>query len=230
MFKTLATLLRGRTEDAVENFADANALPLLRQQIRESGQAVALSRRAVATAMAAHKQEDERYERLVAQIADLETRAIAAMEKEDGDMAREAAEAIAHLENEKTSSQKARDRYTAEIARLKRDVRDAQNRLRDLERGHRLAHATNHTQRLATTPSCTATSLRDAEQTLERLQSRQRNLDLTRVAEAEIAQSDEPADIICRMAEKGHGEAISSSADKVLERLKAAKPKPAKSK
>ena len=110
MFKTIATLLRGRTEDAVENFADANALPLLRQQIRESGQAVALSRRAVATAMAAHKQEDERYERLVAQIADLETRAIAAMEKEDGDMAREAAEAIAHLENEKTSSQKARDR------------------------------------------------------------------------------------------------------------------------
>ncbi|MEM1317717.1 MAG: PspA/IM30 family protein, partial [Pseudomonadota bacterium] len=65
---------------------------------------------------------------------------------------------------------------------------------------------------------------------LERLQNRQRNLDLTRDAEAELLQSDEPADIIRRMAEKGHGDAISSSADAVMERLKAAKSKPAKSK
>ncbi|EFL89106.1 PspA/IM30 family protein [Ahrensia sp. R2A130] len=230
MFKTLTTLLRGRTADAVEDFADANALPLLRQQIRESGQAVALSRRAVAAAMAAHKQENERFDRIVAQITDLETRAVAAMEQGDSDLARDAAEAIAHLENEQASSEQAKGRYTAEITRLKRDVRDAQNRLRDLERGHRLAHATNHTQRLAATPASSATTLKDAEQTLDRLQKRQRNMDLTREAEAEICQSDEPADIVRRLAEKGHGDALSSSTDAVLARLKASKQKPAKSK
>ncbi len=222
MLKTMMTLFKGRTADAVEEFTDANALPILRQQIREAGLGVKASRQSVAIAMAGQEQEVSRYKRIKAQIADLESRALAALEVGKNELAAEAADAIAGLENEKASSEKAQERYANEIGRLKSDIRAAQLKMRDLERGQRLATATSHTQKLAVdSPRSTTNSLSDAEETLRRLEKRQQTVDLTRKAEAELEQSTAPADISKRMAEQGLGKPLKSSADQVLERLKA---------
>lgn len=221
MLKTMMTLLRGHAADANEEFSTANALPLLRQQIREAGLSVKKSRQAVAIAMAGQEQEVVRYKRIKEQLTDLETRAIAALEANETELAKEAAEAIAGLEDEKASSENAQSRFGREISRLKSDIRTAQLKVRDLERGQRLATATNHTQNLGSlSPTTTNNSLRDAEETLAKLEHRQQNLDLTRKAEAELEQSTAPNDIAERMAAQGLGTPLHSSADDVLERLK----------
>lgn len=222
MFKMMTTLWRGRTADAGEAFAKANALPLLRQQIRDAGLSVKKSRQAVAIAMAGQEQEIARYSKIKAQIADLETRTLSALEQKKDALAEEAAEAIAGLEDEKAASEKAQARYNAEITRLKSEIRSAQLKLRDLERGYRLATATDKTQKLAgETPLATTNSLKEAEETLAKLEHRQESVELTRRAEVELEQSTAPADIASRMADQGLGKPMRSSADAVMERLKA---------
>ena len=221
MFKSVITIFRGRAAEAEEAFVDANALPILRQQIRDAAAAITRSRQAVAVAIASETQEVARYEKIKAQIKDLEARAVDAIEKGKGDLAQEAAEAIAALEDEKASSETAQARYRAEISRLKQEVRTAQLKLRDLERGQRLAVATDKTQRLANvSPISTTNSLREAEETLARLETRQQATDLARKAEADLAMMDTPTDIAERMANAGLGNPMRSSAEAVLERLK----------
>ena len=101
MFKTIITLFRGATHDAEEAFSDRHALAILNQQMRDSAVAVEQARKAVAIAMAQNRQEADQFDRLVARIADLEARTIAAIEQEKEDLAREAAETIALLEAER---------------------------------------------------------------------------------------------------------------------------------
>lgn len=221
MLKTMMTLFRGRAADAADEFTQANALPLLRQQIREASLSVKKSRQAVAIAIAGQEQEAMRYKRIKEQIVDLETRALAAIEAKKMELAQEAAEAIAALEDERASSEKAQARFNREITRLKSDIRTAQLKLRDLDRGQRLATATNQTQKMAeTSPFATSNSLQDAEETLARLEARQEHTEIARRAEAELERSTAPSDIASRMAENGLGAPLRSSSEQVMERLK----------
>ena len=122
-------------------------------------------------------------------IADLEGRAVSALEQEKHDLAREAAETIAMLEAERETSLEAQRCFETEIARLKRIVRASEARLRDLERGQRIAVATETTARLRDTAADSGqSSLRDAEATLARLRARQKQMEVTEAAMAEIAQ------------------------------------------
>ena len=52
MYKQVFTLLRGSAHEAAEQFTDANALPILRQQIRDSARSIQASKCAIAAAMA----------------------------------------------------------------------------------------------------------------------------------------------------------------------------------
>src|SRR5580698_2579121 len=98
MFKTIFTIVRGRQAEAVETFADANAMTLLEQQIRDAAADLDRARRALAIARAQDATEAARIEGLRARIIDLERRAVAALEATRDDLAAEAAEAIAGLE------------------------------------------------------------------------------------------------------------------------------------
>ena len=79
MFKLFVTLLRGRNADAAESLTDAAALPILRQQLRDCAAGVETARRAVAMVMAYAERERKAQTRISAQLADLETRALAAL-------------------------------------------------------------------------------------------------------------------------------------------------------
>lgn len=220
MYKQVWTLFRGYTHSATESFTDRHVLLILQQQMRDSAQAVASARKAVALAMAQNKQEAEQYERLLKSIADLEERAIAAIEQGKADLAREAAETIAQLEAERDASKQAQDQFAAEIDRLRANVRQAEYRLKDLQRGQRLANATDKAHRLREqVPASGLSSLSEAEASLERLRQRQREIDLTAEAMSELDLNDSPARVREKLAEAGCGKPIKSSADDVLERL-----------
>ncbi|WP_238365772.1 PspA/IM30 family protein [Mesobacterium pallidum] len=224
MLKQLFTTVRGRRYEAMEAVVDRNALPLLRQQIRDCAHAVEMSRKAVAVAMAQNEQERKQFDRLVRQIEDLETRTLDALEKGREDLAHDAADAIAHLEAERDTSSAAQERFREEIARLRSVLRDSEARLRQLQRGQRLAQATDKTQKMqAIMPDAGLTTLREAEATLDRLQTRQAELDATARAMTELESTGNADTIRDRLAAEGCGTPLKSDADSVLERLKARK-------
>ena len=221
MFKQLLALMRGRTYDATEAFVDANAITILRQQIRDCAEVVAAARKAVAVAIAQNEQEIAQTRKLIERIDDLEARTVSALEQGKADLAREAAESIALMDAERTASEQAQRNFAVEIERLKRIVRASEMRLRELQRGQRLAVATDRTQRLReTAPASSLSALRDAEETLSRLRARQTQIDATALAMAEMEQSGDPAALADKLAAAGCGAPTTTTADAVLERLR----------
>src|SRR5215831_17644542 len=114
MFKTLITIMRGRTALIAEAIGDQNALLILDQQMRDATGALERAKKALAVAIAQESQEQQRLDATHARIADLETRAVAAIGAGREDLAAEAAEAIATLESERDASLTARALFTGE--------------------------------------------------------------------------------------------------------------------
>ncbi|MHC2480956.1 PspA/IM30 family protein [Rhizobium leguminosarum] len=221
MFKLISILLRGRAHDAEQAFADRNAVPLLAQQIRDAAQSIQSARRSVAVAIAQNEQERVQHGAIVARIADLENRASAALAKGNEALAREAAEAIAYLEAERDASEKAQGQFTQAIDKLKAIVRASEARLQELQRGERLARATQEAQKLDVVVAGPGlATLDDAEETLARLRLRQSQNELTAAALKDMEGAIRPAGIIEKLANAGFGAPLRSSADDVLARLK----------
>jgi phage shock protein A len=221
MFKLISILLRGRAHDAEQAFADRNAVPLLAQQIRDAAQSIQSARRSVAVAIAQNEQEKVQHAAIVARIDDLENRASAALAKGNEGLAREAAEAIAYLEAERDASEKAQAQFTTSIDKLKAIVRASEARLQELQRGERLARATQEAQKLDVVVAGPGlATLDDAEETLARLRLRQSQNELTAAALKDMEGAIRPAGIIEKLANAGCGAPLRSSADDVLARLK----------
>lgn len=221
MFNTIITLVRGRSHDAAQAVADANALSILRQQLRDAAGGVEAARRSVAVVMAYAERERKSLPRINAQIADLEGRAMAALAQGREDLATEAAAAIAQLEAERATSERALATYETEIARLREELGTSELRLRELQRGLQLADAAQKSQAVRGVVSRPVTaSLAEAEATLTRLQSRQLHAEATALAVVELSAGQSAEAISARLAAAGCGPAIRPDAAAVLERLK----------
>ena len=221
MFKVLLTLMRGRNADAAEAFTDANALPILRQQLRDCAAGVEAARRSIAMFMAHAERERKSAARIAVQLADLEARAIAALAQGRDDLASEAADTIAQLEAERDMTTRAIATYDSEIAQLRTALHNAETRLRHLQRGHHLAIATDQTQRLRDSAPVTSTTLSEAEATLARLQARQSETEASRAAMLVMSASTNAEAMQDRLAAAGCGAPLRPDAASVLERLKA---------
>ena len=222
MFKQILTLLRGRAFEAEQDFLDQNAIPLLGQQIRDATSAIQSARRAVAIAIAQNEQEIGRHKAALARIADLETRAISALSQGNERLAREAAEAIGWLEAECAASEKAQAQFSASIDRMKSVVRASEARLRELQRGERLARATEHTQKLDRSAGHHGlATLNEAEETLLRLRTRQQEIDTAAAALKEMDAGTDPAAIIEKLAKAGCGAPLQPDPENILARLRA---------
>jgi phage shock protein A len=231
MLKTIITLVRGAAFRAEEEFADRSALLILDQQIRDAAAGIERAKRALAVAIAQDEAEGKRLETTLSRIADLEERAIAALNGNNEELAAEAAEAIAVMEADRDSIREARATFAREIAGLKASVRKSTQRLAELERGRRIALAAESVRRLKTghglgTPTGSA-ALADAEATLRRLREKQ-----TEDAAAEVAYETfdaNPASIAEKLEAAGFGKRTRPTAASVLDRLKqkSAAPAPA---
>ncbi len=222
MFNTLVTLIRGRGHDAALAVADANALSILRQQLRDAAAGVEAARRSVAVVMAYAERERRSLPRIGGQIADLEVRALAALGQGREDLATEAAAAIAQLEAERTTAERALARYETEIARLRDELAGAELRLRELQRGMQLADAAQKSQAVRGVVQRPVTaSLAEAEATLTRLQDRQFQAEATAAGVAELSAGLSAETVAVRLAAAGCGPALRPDAQAVLARLKA---------
>ncbi|GJD44947.1 hypothetical protein AFCDBAGC_2816 [Methylobacterium cerastii] len=217
MLKLLNILARGNVARATEDLYDRNALLILDQQIRETRAALERSRRALALAIAGDQAEARRAAEIDARAADLEGRAVAALGAGRDDLASDAAEAIAELEAKRRAIAEARTRFAAEVARIRATVADATRRQAELERGRRVAGATEAVRRLsAQTGRADTATLREAEATLARLRALQAEASDTEAALTEL----DGADITERLARAGFGPRTHPTGGDVLERLR----------
>jgi phage shock protein A len=225
MFKTVLTLFRGSVAAAGEELEDRTALLILDQQMRDAAAAVERSKRSLALAIAQDQQEGRRLDTTRARIADLEVRATAALDGGREDLAREAAEAIAHLEADRDAAMTARSLFAGEIARLKRHVGSAEARITELDRGRRIARASEAVRTLrrggieAARPY--ESTLPEAEATLRRLRERQMEAQAADEALLELDAASGPLAAAEKLAEQGFGPRLKPTADDVLARLNA---------
>ncbi|MBR0828965.1 PspA/IM30 family protein [Bradyrhizobium manausense] len=225
MFKTVVTLFRGSVAAAGEELEDRSALLILDQQMRDAAAAVERSKRTLALAIAQDQQEGRRLEATNARIADLETRATAALDGGREDLATEAAQAIAGLEADRDAAMTARTLFATEIARLKRQVANAEARITELDRGRRVARAAEAVRGLrrggieAARPY--ESTLSEAERTLKRLRDRQIEAQAADDALIELDAASGPLATAEKLAEQGFGPRLKTTADDVLARLKA---------
>jgi phage shock protein A len=233
MFKTLLTIVRSRAFAAGEAVADQNALLILDQQMRDAGAAIDRAKKALAVAIAQQNREGQRLDAARAQIADLETRAVAALEGEREDLATEAADTIANLEAERNASLTAHALLAAEIAQLRSHVLQQRMRLAQLQRGRRIARAAEEVRiaqrgRIEAAPIFEGT-LAEAEATLNRLRERQVETDAAEAAYDALDDANRPITVAEKLAAEGFGPRLKPNAADVLARLRerAAAGKPA---
>ncbi len=225
MFKTVFTLFRGTLAAAEEELQDRSAVLILDQQMRDAASAVDRSKRTLALAIAGDQQEGRRLEATNARIGDLELRATAALEGGREDLAREAAQAIANLEADPDAAMTARTLFGQEIAQLKRHVANAEVRLTELDRGRRIARASDAVRSLRRSGVEAArpyeSTLPEAENTLRRLRERKMEAQAADEALIELDAASGPLATAEKLAEQGFGPRMKLTADDVLARLKA---------
>jgi phage shock protein A len=225
MFKTVFTLFRGSVAAAGEDLESRNALLILDQQMRDAAAAVDRAKRTLALAIAQDQQEGRCLDATNARIADLEARATAALEGGREDLARQAAESIAALEADRDAAMTARALFASEITRLRRHVANAEARITELDRGRRVARASEAVRALrrngieAASPY--ESTLPEAENTLRRLRERQMEAQAADDALVEIDAAGGPLATAEKLAEQGFGPRLKSTADDVLARLNA---------
>lgn len=224
MFKTVATLLRGRAFEAEERLADRHALSLLDQQMRDAALSVERAKKALAIAIAQDRGEETRLAGARAQIAELEGRAVEALKGGREDLAQKAAETIAQLEGDAQAAEKARAIFAVEIAKLERHVRGQSARLAELERGRRIARAAQAVRiarrgRLEEAP-CYQSTLSEAEATLARLREQQTEACAAEAALDALDAEPKAENLNETLADAGFGPATKPRAADVLARLK----------
>jgi phage shock protein A len=224
MLKTLITLVRGRTALIAEEVADQDAFLILDQQMRDATGALDRAKKAFAVAIAQESQEGQRLDATHARIADLETRAVAAIEAGRTDLATEAAETIATLEAECDASVTARALFATEIAKLKGHILQQQMRFSQLERGRRIARAAEAVRvarrgRIESAPIFAGT-LAEAETTLARLREHQVVADTAEAAFEALDTATGPIAVAEKLSAEGFGPRLRPNAADVLARLR----------
>jgi len=228
MYRHVLTLLRGSAHDTAEQFTDHNALAILRQQIRDSARSIQASRYAIANAIAQYQSELDHQQIVTSKIADLEQRTIIALEKGQDELAQQAAETIAGLEDENETSSAAQKLFREQLANQKAQLREAQSILRELQRGARLAAAADSTRYLNDRAGSNHTgALNAARETLDRLQKRQQQDQRKAEALAGLDRAAQPKTVTEELARAGCGKPLQRTANDVLDRLRT-KTKPSK--
>ena len=224
MFKTLVTLFRARTFIAEAKFSDAHALTLLDQQVRDCVAALAEAKKAAALAAAQHQAERRRLETLERQIADLESRACAALNQGRDNLALETAGLLADLEADRDAVSRACELCERECEKMRARLRKSQARLAELDRGRNLARARDSLGQLrrdAQADNPFRAGFAEAEATLARLNQRNQLADDADEALAGFDDERSPERQAEKLAQAGCGPRLRPTAEDVLARLRA---------
>ncbi|WP_295469992.1 PspA/IM30 family protein [uncultured Pseudomonas sp.] len=224
IWKKLVTAVRGGASEVGEAIADANALRILDQEIRDAENALAKAREGLIGIKAKHKLSAQRLEEHATNIANWEGRALQALNKGEEGLAGECAAKIAEIEAQRDQEKTLADQFGQQAELLQEQVIKSEARIRGLKQQVEMAKARETVQR-ARVATANATggangAVETAVGSLARLKQRQDERDAKLEAAEELASQANGGDLERRLQEAGIG-ARSGGADDVLARLKA---------
>lgn len=222
MFKTLATLINGANARSEDRVRDAFAIELIDQKIREAEGSLKAAKATLASLIQRQRAEDNMRRNLQSKVNDLMKRAQAALDDDREDMAQQAAQSIASMENELTVRTETLERLDQKILRLRTSIEAGHRRIIDLKQGAIQARAVRREQdiqsRMATTNRATS-SAEEAEELIGRVLGRDDPFEQAEIL-SEIDEGLSHDGVTNRLADAGYGSATRSTADDVLARLK----------
>jgi phage shock protein A len=226
MFNVLRTLFAGASARAEEQLVDTFAIDLIEQKIREADAGLAAAKNTLAALIVRQRNEQQTFDRLVAQIADLEARVRQALASGREDLATDGATAIAQLENEKSVRRDTLAQLANRIARTQSSVEKAHRRIVDLRQGMisaRAADAERKAQKNLNRSLGWTAAVREAEELIARVMVQSDPLAESEVLD-EIDAGLSNAGITDRLGAAGFGTKARVDAGDVLARLRSQTP------
>ncbi len=222
MFGTIRTLWAGAEARADEKLRQTYAVELIDQKIREAEAALSQAKGVLASLILRERGETRALAVLTQRLADMTARAQAALAGGRDDLALQAAEAIAAMENETTLRRETQNRLQARILRLQDSVASGHRKIIDLRQGAVAARAFRDEQALQARlrPTLAGPSaIAEAEGLIAQVLGR-----ADRYEEAEVLDGIERglsgADVAERLGAAGFGAAVKMTGAQVMERLK----------
>ncbi|MBT54081.1 MAG: phage shock protein A [Mameliella sp.] len=222
MFETFRTLVAGANARAEEQVRDRYCIELIDQKIREADASLKSAKYGLASLIQRERAETRQVATLDARVADLMSRAKAALEAGREDLAAEAAQAVADMENELEVRRGTVARLETRILQLRQSVEAANRRLIDLKQGAVAARAAKREadiQKRLGAHVARDTAFDEAEALIQRVLNRDDPFEQSQILR-EIDSGLNRGDMADRMAEAGFGPASKSTAADVLSRLK----------
>ncbi|NJR77754.1 PspA/IM30 family protein [Sphingomonas corticis] len=224
MWKQLVTLVRGTAHEAGQSIADAKALTILDQQIRDAGTAQGKARDDLATLTARRRMIEKEVEGLVEQRTRYEASARAAMQRGDMDLARQVAERLAAIEADVTAKDPQIADMRAAEDRMRGIIKQSDGKIEALRREVDVVRANESVQKaqaaVASSQGGAMSQLGSAADSLARLKERQAVREEKFRAAAELEDMRTGADLDAKLRDAGLLPG-SSSADDILARLAA---------
>lgn len=221
MFEPFMNQLKALFLASAGESRDGQSLALLSINTRTAAASVRTAQVALARAKAEQQQERKRLWQINASLEDLENRARNALLKGLEPLAREAAEAIALLEDEKTALEEAIHSFDGELSSLTETLHRAQSRLRALKRGERTVEVRDQIQKAQSIGTTTGQSaLAVAEEKLEEIRRRQERDHIADREFKALSAADNPSAVIEKLGDAGCGAPVKTRADDVLARLR----------
>lgn len=222
MLTTLKTLFTGANARAEERVRDTFALELIDQKIRETEAQLKAAKATLASLMQRERSEQRLYDAVTGRIETMLTRTKEALKEGRDDMAAQAAEAIATMENEAQLRKDTLSRLEMQITRLKTSVGAAHRRIIDLKQGAITAKAMRREQQMQSRLNSTiasTSSADEAEELIAKVIGKDDPFEQSQIL-AEINDDLNHNTLEDRMAAQGFGPATKVTAQDVLNRLK----------
>lgn len=223
MFATMRTLFAGANARMEERVRDEFSIELIDQKIREAENNLKTAKLALASLIQREKSESRQIAQLETKVADLTNRAEEALDKDREDLAAQAAQAIADMQNELKRRRETVDRLEARIMQLRSSVETAHRRIMDLKQGAISARAVRREQgvqkRLVQHLGGNS-AMDEADTLIKRVLGADDPFEQGEILQS-IDRGLEHGDIADQMADAGIGNATKATAAQVLAALKA---------
>ena len=222
MFSTLKTLMDGASARTEDRLKDAYAVELIEQRIREAEGNLSAAKVTLASLIQRKRSELKLVGALDGRIGDLTNRATEALEAGRDDLAAQAANAIAEMENERALRQSTIDALETRTGQLQLSVEAAHRRIVDLKQGAITARAVRREQKVQARLSKTvsgSSAADEAEALIRRVVDQDDPFEQSEIL-GEIDRGLSGQNIAGRLEEAGFGPATKSTGASVLERLK----------
>ncbi len=222
MFKTLSTLIAGVNARSEDRVRDAFAIELIDQKIREADTSLRAAKATLASLIQRQRSEERQRDALKNRIKDMMARAQSALDNGRAELAGEAAQAVAQMENELTIRLETCARLDQKVIRLRNSIEAGHRRIIDLKQGAIQARVVRREQAIQSKLNSTighTSSTEEAEELIKRVMGRDDPFEQSEILR-EIDHDLGHETLRDRMADQGFGPATRTTADDILARLK----------